>query len=277
MADADPNKKYDDERAALRDTAKWIVTILGATVVLVIGGGLVGKIADLDATPRMYAAGCLVGLTILCLVPLKWAIDIVSTPLAPLKELATSGTYRSSRDAANGLIALYQPPLNSVESLYNEYVRLTGISNNANATPQVRAAADADLDELAPRFLEANQLTNTAYLRLAFKKMVCVTVIVLPLIGAALLGFLYFLHTETASEKPLPKPMLMNAPPGTDIAAALKQAGVADTCVAGAKLLQLSDLSGLRAGVLIVPQNLGPDCPAVRAVISNTGQITVGN
>ena len=54
MTDTDPNKQYADARASLRDTARWMVTILGATVVLVIGGGLIAKIADLDWEPETH-------------------------------------------------------------------------------------------------------------------------------------------------------------------------------------------------------------------------------
>ena len=55
MTDTDPLKQYVDARTSLRDTAKWIVTILGATVVLVIGGGLIARIADLEWEPRLVA------------------------------------------------------------------------------------------------------------------------------------------------------------------------------------------------------------------------------
>jgi len=56
MADTDPNKGFGDARSSLRDTAKWIVSILGATVVLVIGGGLIAKIPDLEMQPRIVSA-----------------------------------------------------------------------------------------------------------------------------------------------------------------------------------------------------------------------------
>ncbi len=276
MADADPNKKYEDQRAALRDTAKWIVTILGATVVLVIGGGLVAKITDLDATQRFNAGLCLVALVVLCLIPLFCAIGIVSAPTAPLEDLAKKWRYCGSRRAVNKLFHIYYDArFTSVEALYEEYERQAKRAGEGNKDEKEDAAGR--LEKLQPWIRQASEATNTEYLRRKFRTMVVTTALILPLIGVALFGFLNYLHTDTATEKPLAKPVLMNAPAGADIAAGLKQAGVADTCAAGAKLVQLTELSGLRAGVLIVPQDLGPNCPAVRAVIGNTGQLTIGN
>ena len=101
MTDTDPNKQYVDARASLRDTAKWIVTILGATVVLVIGGGLIARIADLDWLPRLVTAACLLVLALTCMIPLKAAIDIVADKSTPLKEMARSADFTAARGFVN--------------------------------------------------------------------------------------------------------------------------------------------------------------------------------
>ena len=39
------------------------------------------------------------------------------------------------------------------------------------------------------------------------------------------------------------------------------------------RLLQISEKSGLRAGVLVVPHDLSDQCPAVRVVVTNANKV----
>lgn len=102
MAEADANQALVAARANLKDTAKWIVTILGATIVLVIGGGLIAKIADLDWIPRLVAAGSLLALTVACLFPLRSAINIIAAKVESFQNIAESKEYASTRAIVNG-------------------------------------------------------------------------------------------------------------------------------------------------------------------------------
>lgn len=120
MPDTDPYKQYADTRTSLRDTAKWIVTIVGATVVLVVGGGLIAKIADLDLLPRLIASGSLLALAFICKIPLKGAIDIVATRVTPLPEMVESPDFATARqivDATGITILASRPSRNCTTSI----------------------------------------------------------------------------------------------------------------------------------------------------------------
>jgi hypothetical protein len=274
MPDVDPNKLYADTRASLRDTAKWIVTILGATVVLVIGGGLIAKVADLDTISRLIAASCLLILTLVCLIPLKSAIQIVATKLTPLNLMAQSPEYATARGIVNDWLTGHYPPIiDTVEKLYQVYREKTAIANNPAATD--RAAAITFLGELQPRIKEIIEITNTEYLRLKFDDLVRRTTATLPIVGIALFGFLMTSHKDDETEKALKKPVFLQIAWSADIEAALKNAGLEPKCFVKKTphLLQLSEKSGLRAGVLVIPQDLGFDCPAVRVVVTNANKM----
>jgi hypothetical protein len=199
VPDVDPNQAVIGARASLRDTAKWIVTIVGATIVLVVGGGLIAKIADLDWVPRLWAAGSLVVLTMVCLVPLRAAIDIVAAKLATFEQIARSREYDQTRRIVDGwLRGQYPPEIAIVERLYQQYQQQTEIANDARRTAGERDAANEELDELQPRVREILELSNTEFLRLKFETLVRSTTIVLPVIGVAL--FIFFdLHASRRS------------------------------------------------------------------------------
>jgi hypothetical protein len=80
-------------------------------------------------------------------------------------------------------------------------------------------------------------------------------------------------------EKQLSKPVLLQIAWGAGVEAALKKAGLEEKCYAPNRpqLLQLSEKSGLRAGVLVVPRNLGSGCPAVRVIVTNANDVYPDN
>jgi hypothetical protein len=280
MADADPNQASVSARANLKDTAKWIVTILGATIVLIIGGGLIAKIADLDLTQRLITAGCLLVLMLLCLIPLRAAIDIIATKLESFQNIATSPEYAPARAIVNLWLAqVDSDELATVEGRYEEFLKQTRIRNNKHSSHQQKNDANARLLELQPRITDAIELSNTEYLRLKFDQMVCRTRGVLLGIAFVLTVFFIFIHTDDQTEKQLAHPMFMQIAWSADVEAALKKAGLDEKCFAPNRphLLQVSEKSGLRAGVLVIPKDLGPACPVVRVIVTNANQVFPDN
>jgi hypothetical protein len=301
VPDADPNQALMAARANLKDTAKWIVTIIGATIVVVIGGGMIAKIADLDWVPRLVAAGSLLVLTVVCLVPLRATIDIVAARLIPFQWIAESEDYEETREIVDGWIGHFPAVIGTVQRLYAEYVLQTANANNAQTqlnalqqavqTPAVlQQAVDARnalqeanrrLKGLQPRIRDVIELSNTEFLRLKFESLVRASawnIVLLFIGGAALFVFLISTHRDDQTEKQLSKPVLLQIEWSAGVEAALKKAGMDEKCYAPdrPKLLQLSEKSGLRAGVLAVPRNLGP-CPAVRVIVTNAHEVYPDN
>jgi hypothetical protein len=276
VADADPNKHYVDARASLRDTAKWIVTILGATVVLVIGGGLIARIADLDWEPRLITAGCLLILAFACLLPLKAAIDIVASKLTPLEKMALAPDFTAARQIVNAVLAgSYPLDIDSVGKLHEKYREQISIANDSLATPEERDAAIALLGKLQPYIREVIEVTNTEYLRLKFDSMLRTTIYALPAVGVALFVFLISSHKDDGMERSLTKPALLPIPWSAEIEEQLKKAGMPASCYLKdpPRLLQISEKSGLRAGVLVIPHDLSDGCPAVRVMVTNANKV----
>jgi hypothetical protein len=280
MPDANPNQEWIDARVNLKDTAKWIVTILGATVVLVVGGGLIAKIADLSWGPRLFAAGSLLALTVACLIPLRAAIGIIAAKLVSFQEIATSPDYAQTRAMVNSWLAQRdRGEIATIEGLYQDYEAQTEIVNDPQSTADEQKDANDTLDQLQLRMTEAHEVFNTQFLQLKFNWMVRVTTCVLPAIGIALFVFLISTHSDDRTEKQLAHPMFMQIAWSADVEAALKKAGLDEKCFAPNRpqLLQVSEKSGLRAGVLVIPKDLGPACPVVRVIVTNANQVYPDN
>lgn len=280
MPEPDTDQGFSSARANLKETAKWIVTIVGATIVLVIGGGLIAKIADLDFIPRLIAAGSLVILTLVCLVPLRAAIDIIAARLASFQSVAQSQEYARTRAIVNGWMAgHYNPTIDTVEKLYGEYQKQTAIANDKDKSADDRQKANIAIAALQPRIREIIELANTELLRLKFDALVRATMCVLPFIGAALFIFLISSHRDDQTEKQLSRPMLLQIAWSANVEAALKKAGLEEKCYAPERpqLLQVSEKSGLRAGVLVIPKDLGPACPIVRVIVTNADEVYPDN
>lgn len=283
MADPDPNQALISARANLKDTAKWIVSILGATIVLVIGGGLIAKIADLDFTQRVLAAGCLLALMLLCLIPLQAAIGIIAAKLESFQNIATSPEYAPTREIVNRWLAQVDiGKLATIEGRYHEFVEQTRIVNKpakSHAEKEDRKNANDALDELQPRINDAIEFANTEYLRLKFDRMIFRTKAVLPLLAIVLALFFVLIHTDDRTEKQLANPVLLQVSWNAEVEAAMKKAGLDEKCFVPERpqLLQVSEKSGLRAGVLAIPRQLGAGCPAVRVIVSNSDGVSADN
>lgn len=276
MPNADPNKAFADARSSLKDTAKWIVTIVGATIVLVIGGGLVAKIADLEGIPRFAAAGSLLFLTAVCLIPLRAAIDIIAAKIATFESIATSDEYtRTRKNVDHWMRDYYAPPIGTVKDLYQEYVKQAHVVNDSRASQQDRERATRAIGELQPSVREIIELSNTEFLRLKFDWMVHTTTLLLPLIGLALFVFLISIHRDDQMEKQLDYPIVLQVPWNANVEAAMKKAGMEEKCYVTSrpKLLQVTEKSGLRAGVVAIPQDLGAGCRAVRVIVTNSDEV----
>jgi hypothetical protein len=274
MADADANKGYLDARNSLRETTKWIVTILGATIVLVIGGGLIAKVSDLDTWRLIVALLALFGLAIACLYPLQAAVDIIAARLVTFRSIAEDGEYEDARDVVDNWIRDYYPPdINTVVTLRAEFDRQTHIVNTRDG--EAREEAEGELDELEPRVREVIELANTELLTERFDALVKLMKRALVAVGFCLVIFLVALHHDDPAEKQLVKPMPMAIAWNGDVEAVLKKAGLDEKCYVKTRpdLIQLSEKSGLRAGVLVVPHDLNAGCPPVRITVGNDHQV----
>jgi hypothetical protein len=169
--------------------------------------------------------------------------------------------------------------INTVGTLYAEYQNQTAIANDQNRTAADRAAANTALEALQPRIREIIELANTELLRLKFEALVRATMWVLPLIGAPLFVFLIYTHHDDQTEKQLSQPAFLQIAWGAGVEAALKKAGLDEKCYAPdrPRLLQVSEKSGLRAGVLVIPKDPGPGCPIVRVIGTNANEVYPDN
>ena len=280
MSEANSNPIYSDSQTRIRDTAKWLVTILGATIVVVIGGGLIARIPDLDLPYRLIAAGCLLVLTILCVIPLREATDIVASRLTTWERMATSDEFAPTRRIVDSWMAGHYPKkIGTVADLYREYADTTEISNDGSAARADRDAADRLLAELEPRIREITELCATEHLSQKFKRLVQSMTVLLPFIGFVLFVCLISTHKDDGTEKLLPKPVPLHPVWGADIEGVLAAAGMKQDCygTGGPLFVQISEMSGLRAGVLAMPNVDRADCQPVRVVLSNDGKLRVAN
>ncbi len=172
-----------------------------------------------------------------------------------------------------------QGKLATVEGVYAEYERYTKIANDKHKPAHERQHANEQLDKLQPRVMEAIELSNTEYLRLKFDRMVRVTAGILPAIGIALFIFLIFTHSNDQTEQQLVHPVPIQIAWNAGVGAVLKKAGVDESCYTPTRpqFLQVSEKSGLRAGVLVIPKDPGPTCPVVRVVVTDTKEVYPDN
>lgn len=211
-----------------------------------------------------------------CLVPLKGAIDIVAAKLTPLERMAVGLEFGDARKVVNEFLAAgYPPAINSIAKLYQTYLEQTRITNDLSKPQAERDAASEKLGRLQPYLREVIEITNTEFLRLKFDSMLRMTIRTLPFVGAALFGFLVFSHKDDATEKALTKPQLLQLPWSADIESQLKKAGMQASCYLkeAPHFLQVSEKSGLRAGVLVIPHDLSDQCPAVRVIVTNSNGV----
>lgn len=118
MSDANPYSVFGDARTRIRDTAKWIVTILGSTIVLVIGGGLYANLPSLGAPRMYYASAALTALAIFCVVPLIFVIDILVSPFASFEALNASCKYKKEKTLVDTYLLTTQPTgLHSIDAI----------------------------------------------------------------------------------------------------------------------------------------------------------------
>jgi hypothetical protein len=273
MADAaDPNKAYADTRTSVRDTAKWIVSILGATIVLVIGGGLIARVPDLEWLPRIISAVSLLGLAAACLYPLKAAIDIVASRTIPFADIAVSDEFAATRAHVDQWLNGHYPPgINTVKRLYDEYVANTAITNDDQRSQNDRDEASAVLGELQPRIREVIELCSTERLQMKFEALKAGINFPLVVIAVALLAFLLFSHKEDATEKALAKPTILVLPRSDDVEMALNKAGLDPACYKTKlpQLVQIAERAGLKAVVIAVPDPAIGSCRPVRVIVTD--------
>ena len=92
MSESDGSGVFGDARARIRDAAKWIVTISGSALVLVVGGGVLANIPKLETTRMLVASVALVGLGVVCLVPLLKVVRILVSPFLSFQEIVENQT-----------------------------------------------------------------------------------------------------------------------------------------------------------------------------------------
>lgn len=113
-----------------------------------------------------------------------------------------------------------------------------------------------------------------------FDSLLHATLSILPIVGFALFIFLMSSHKEDATtEKHLVEPVLLQLTWSANIEDVLKKGGMPARCFADTtpRLLQISEKSELRAGVLAIPHELSLECPAVRVVVTNANTVYLDN
>jgi hypothetical protein len=98
--------------------------------------------------------------------------------------------------------------------------------------------------------------------------------------GLAVISFAIFAWAanpakDKESEKIRAKPLLEKIDWNAQDEAALKRAGLSDECqkLGHPALVIVSDLSGMRSGVVAIPVSLGPKCPPVRVVLTDENRL----
>jgi len=160
MPDSDPYRVYADARTRIRDAAKWLVTILGSVIVLIIGGGLIANIPNLDFFHILGASVCLISLTALAAFPLWSAIRILVSPFESFEQIATKKEYQSLRDSLDAhLRTINTPELDTVDKLKTKRAEQLKLLNASPAPNEAAVlAVTTELDKLEPKIREVIEL-----------------------------------------------------------------------------------------------------------------------
>ena len=282
MNGSNPNQPFIDTRTNLRDTAKWIVAILGAFIVFLVGTGSLANIGALDNGPRLWTALiAIAAVGLLAWRPFFLGLNLIASRIRSFEDMATSREFADTRQRVNSWLGPQYPtqphPINSVRLLF---VRTTVVTQQSRAgTDAEKAQANAELTELQPRVREVIELCNTEYLRLKFDELRDTLFVCLALIGVASVVFSFAANPSKATEKPVPKPYLVRIDWVTDDDAALTGAGLNQSCFSKSHpaILVLSEMEGLRAGALAVPAAISEACKPVRVVLTNEGRLVAPN
>ena len=280
MDRSDPNQHLIDARTNLRDTAKWIVAILGAFVVFLVGTGSLSNIGALDSPQLGVALVAIAAVGLLAGLPFLLGLNIIASRILSFEEMAMSPKFAGARENVDlwlGPQYPTQPPINGVRLLFERAAIVTQQSRAGTAAQ--KAQADLELKELEPRVHEVIELCNTEHLRLKFEEFRNSLFVCLALIGVASVIFSFAANPNKATEKPIEKPYLVRIAWMASDEAALVGAGLKESCFSQShpSIVVLSAMEGLRAGALAVPAAISEACKPVRIILNNEGRLVASN
>ena len=157
MADAGAYAVYADARTRIRDAAKWIVSVLASAIVVIIGGGLIANIPTLDTWHIVGASMCLFGLTVLCVIPLLGAIDILVAPFSSFQTMTEDPVYADLRSEVEPHLAA-TTEFKSMAALLAK--RTEVLATTASTTADI-AQKKAVLESLGGHIRETIELRST--------------------------------------------------------------------------------------------------------------------
>lgn len=119
MSEPDGSGVFADARVRIRDAAKWMVTISGSALVLVVGGGVLANIPKLETSRMLVASTALVGLGVICLVPLLKVVRILVSPFLSFQEILDNDTpeYVESKKRTEKYLASQSVGLSTLKEL----------------------------------------------------------------------------------------------------------------------------------------------------------------
>jgi hypothetical protein len=186
---------FRDARQRVRETAKWVVTILGSALVLVVGGGLLADIPSLD-TPRMFiAGGALVALLISCAYPLTIVIEMIASPFRPFHEIIADKEFDAEIARADAYLkSSYPTKFGSVKRLQERRDSL--LAELASAPKWTRRPIELERERVEAVIREVIELLTIWKLESRFNSFKSLMKRMLILFAVSLLLLLGALHGE---------------------------------------------------------------------------------
>ena len=203
MSDADSYGVFRDARGRIRETAKWIVTILGSVLVLIVGGGLIANIPTLESFRMHVAEGALFTLAFACVVPLILAINILASPFLSFQELVDEKTpeYEDAKKKVDAYLATQPGEAKTIADIAKR-------RNEINTAPQSdswweRHKTESEQAQLEERIRGVIELASIRVLETRFRHFRWVMAIV-GVVAAVCVGFLFWaFHKEEGAAGPI--------------------------------------------------------------------------
>src|SRR5262245_4976839 len=188
MSEHDAYSVYRDTRGRVRDAARWLVTILGSALVLIIGGGLISNIGTLPSGEFRVSVAALALLFLISVIPLITVIKILVPSFDSFETMRADPTYAAIRTKVEEHLALTAPTtLNSFNKLAQERERLR--AGYETAMTFQREAIEKQRNEVEAAIREVVELVSIRRLEEKFKTFT-LQMFFTGFAGALLLGLL---------------------------------------------------------------------------------------
>jgi hypothetical protein len=281
VSDSDPYADYNNARAAMRETAKWIVSGAAALIIFVVGASTVSSLGSMSSGQwRFWAAiGAAVAGLALCWWPFTKAIAVLRPQLMTLRNFVhpSDETFRKVRDSVNNVLASQLPPAYPTLQVFSAYYET---QRRAAFDPGSAVAADA-----LARFKQARTIHGLGLQMCLTEYMACRFVELIrsikrwpgPAIVAAFIAFAYFANPPKEAEggKPIAHPQVLDIATTTANNEAFANAKVAEICYkTQAKMIALEDLVGNRISGVLAPRP-GAPCERTRLILLADGRIEI--